>query len=130
MTRQCVVSPNGPPAVGPYSSAVIANGFVFTSGQLALAPDGSGPRPGTIEEETELAMANLRAVLEDSGSGLGCVVKTTVYLTDMAEFQRFNAVYQTFFPSDPPARTCIQIAALPLGMRVEVEAIATVQGGA
>lgn len=130
MVRQCVVSPNGPPVAGPYSSAVIAGGFVFVSGQVALAPDGTGPQHGTIEEEARLALSNLRAILEDSGSGLEHVVKATVFLADIGEFARFNDVYRTFFPSAPPARTCVQAGALPLGMRVEVEAIAVIPTGA
>ena len=107
-----------------YSVAVAAGGFVFVSGQVALAPDGSGARKGTIEDEARLALSNLRAVLEDAGSGLEHVVKTTVFLADMVDFGAFNEVYATFFPTDAPARSCVQAGRLPLDMKVEIEAIA------
>ena len=124
MNKRCVVSPNAPPAAGPYSMAVAAGGFVFVSGQIALAPDGSGARKGTIEDEARLALSNLRAVLEDAGSAMAHVVKTTVFLADMADFGAFNEVYATFFPTDGPARSCVQAGRLPLDMKVEIEAIA------
>lgn len=129
MSKQCVHAEKAPPAVGPYSHAVIANGFVFASGQCPFAADGSGPVRGTIEEETHLVMQNVKAVLEAAGSGLPQVVKTTAYLLDMANFQRFNAVYKEYFPENPPARTCIQAARLPLDVQVEVEVIALSPGG-
>ena len=128
MNKQCIHVEGAPPAVGPYSHAVVANGFVFASGQCPFAPDGSGPVRGTIEEETHVAMQNVKTVLEGAGSGLAHVVKTTAYLADMAMFQRFNAIYKEYFPMDPPARTCIQAGALPLGVQVEIDVIALVPG--
>jgi 2-iminobutanoate/2-iminopropanoate deaminase len=124
MSKECIISPGAPPAVGPYSHAVAANGFVFASGQCPFAPDGSGPVRGTVEEETRLALDNLKGILEHAGSGMQHVVKTTCYLKDMADFAAFNGVYKEYFPENPPARTCIQAGALPLGVQVEVEAIA------
>lgn len=126
MSRECIISPGAPPAVGPYSHAVVANGFVFASGQCPFAPDGSGYTHATIEEESRLALDNLQGILEHAGSGMEHVVKTTCFLSDMANFAAFNAVYKEYFPSNPPARTCIQAGALPLGVQVEVEAIAVV----
>ena len=126
MSKQCIHAQDAPPAVGPYSHAVVANGFVFASGQRPFAADGSGPVRGTVEEETHVALKNLKAVLEAAGSGLPHVVKTTCYLADMANFARFNAIYKEYFTSEPPARTCIQAGRLPLDVQVEVEAIAVI----
>jgi 2-iminobutanoate/2-iminopropanoate deaminase len=128
MSKQCMNVENAPPAVGPYSHAVVANGFVFASGQCPFAPDGSGPMRGTIEEETRVAMDNVKSVLEGVGTDLAHVVKTVAYLSDMANFQRFNAVYKEYFPVDPPARTCIQAARLPLDVQVEIDVIAVLPG--
>ncbi len=124
MSKQCINSPSGPPAIGPYSHAVAANGFLFVSGQCPFAADGSGPVRGTVEEESKVALNNLKAILEDAGSGMDKIVKTTVFLKDMNDFGAFNGVYKSYFPENPPARTCIQAGALPLGVQVEVEAIA------
>jgi 2-iminobutanoate/2-iminopropanoate deaminase len=103
---------------------VAAGNFLFVSGQCPFAPNGSGPVRGSVEEEARLALSNLRGILENAGSSLDRVVKTTVFLKDMNDFAAFNAVYAEFFPQNPPARTCIQAGALPLGVQVEVEAIA------
>lgn len=122
--KRCIMVEGGPPAAGPYSHAVIANGFVFASGQVPLARDGSGPIRGTIEDEAHAALTNLKVVLEGAGSGLEHVVKVTAFLSDMENFGRFNEVYKQYFPSDCPARTCFQAGRLPLDFQVEVEAIA------
>lgn len=122
--KQCIVSPNGPPAAGPYSAAVRAGNLLFISGQGSLARDGSGYVAGTIEEESRNALENLKVILQDAGLGLENVVKTTVFLRDMADFSRFNTLYKEYFTRDCPARTCIAAAGLPLGMQVEIEAIA------
>jgi 2-iminobutanoate/2-iminopropanoate deaminase len=103
---------------------VAANGFLVVSGMGPVDPKGNGVVRGTIEEETRLTLSNLRAVLEDSGSGLPHVVKVNAYLSGMDNFARFNAVYKEFFTSDFPARTCIQAGRLPFDIQVEVEAIA------
>ena len=122
--KQCFFSPNGAPAAGPYSHAAAAGGLLFISGQGSFARDGSGPVHGSFEEETRRALDNLKAVLEDAGLSLADVVKTTVFLTDMSQFGIFNGIYKEYFTEDFPARSCIQAAALPGGIQVEIEAIA------
>ena len=124
MAKECIISASAPPAVGPYSHAVRAGGLFFISGQGPLARNGSGLVRAAIEEETRLALENLKVILEESGLALENVVKTTVYLAEMVNFGRFNDVYKTYFPKEPPARTCVQAARLPLDMQVEIEAIA------
>ncbi len=109
----------------PYSQAVRANGFVFVSGQLALRPDHGEIVGETIEEQTEQVFANLRAILEEAGSGLDRLVKTTVYLVDLDDFAGMNEVYARHVGEVPPARATIEISALPSGAKVEIEAIAT-----
>ena len=132
MQRSVVATKEAPAAVGPYSQAIRAGDFVYTAGQLGLVPgtkEFAGPE---IEDQTRQALQNLEAVLEASGSCLTHVVKTTVFLADMGEFARMNGVYAEFFPESPPARSAVQAAALPLGGRVEIEAVALAcdcQGG-
>ncbi len=109
---------------GPYSQAVIHNGLIYLSGQGAVAPATNELALGTIEQEAELALQNIRIILEEAGSSLDKVLKVTVHLLDMAEYSRFNEVYRRHFPLDPPARTCTQAAKLPFGTRVEVDVIA------
>jgi 2-iminobutanoate/2-iminopropanoate deaminase len=124
MEKRCISAKNAPPAVGPYSHAVAAGGFLFLSGQGAMAPDGSGLQRGDIESETRQTLENIKAVLLDSGSSLAQVVKMTVYLKDMENFAAMNAVYKEYFAENPPARTCIQAGRLPLDFQVEMDAIA------
>jgi 2-iminobutanoate/2-iminopropanoate deaminase len=122
--RQPISTEKAPAAVGPYSQAIKVGDFCFTAGQLGLVPgtkDFAGP---DIESQTRQALENLKAVIEAGGSCLKHVVKTTVFLADMGEFPRMNAVYAEFFPEAPPARSAVQVAALPLGGRVEIEAVA------
>jgi len=109
---------------GPYSQAIIHNGLIYTSGQGAIDPKTNEICLGTIEEETKLAMENIRIILEEAGSSLGKVLKIMVHLRDIRDYGRFNEVYKTFFEKNPPARTCIQAAKLPFGVRVEIDAIA------
>lgn len=116
-----------PAAVGPYSQGIVANGFVFASGQVPIDPKAGKITAETIEAQSEQALKNLKAVLAQGGVGLDRVVKTTCFLSDMNDFAAFNGVYAKFFPENAPARSCVQVAALPLGAKVEVEAIA-VQG--
>ncbi|OQY16071.1 MAG: hypothetical protein B6I32_04450 [Desulfobacterium sp. 4572_20] len=111
---------------GPYSQAIIHNGLIYTSGQGAIDPKTNQISLGTIEEESKLAMENLRIILEEAGSSLDKVLKVTVYLIDMREYGRFNEVYKKFFEKNPPARTCVQAAKLPFGARVEIDVIACV----
>ena len=124
MEKQCIFAPNGPPAQGPYSHAVAAGNLLFVSGQGPVAPDGSGLQRGTFEDEARLTLSNLKAVVEDAGSSLAAVVKVNVYLADIDKFAEFNAIYEEFFPTDCPARTCIQAGRLPFDIQVEVEAVA------
>ncbi|MBX3469904.1 MAG: RidA family protein [Planctomycetes bacterium] len=123
MDPQVVSTPHAPAAIGPYSQALIAGDLVFCSGQIALRPDGTLEQ-GDVAAETRQVLTNLRAVLEAAGAGLGRVVKTTVFLRDMADFQAMNAVYAEFFPAPAPARSTVAVAGLPRGVRVEVEAVA------
>ena len=109
----------------PYSQAIKAGGFVFVSGQLALRPDHAEIVGDSIGEQTEQVFANLRAILEAAGSGLDRVVKTTVYLADLGDFAGMNAVYARHVGDVPPARATVEVAALPSGAKVEIEAVAT-----
>jgi 2-iminobutanoate/2-iminopropanoate deaminase len=128
MVRKVVTSNKAPKAIGPYSVAILAGNFVFASGQLD--PASGSLVPGGIEAETRQVLTNLSHVLKDAGSGLEFVVKTTVFLRDMTEFSKMNAVYAEFFKDEPPARSTVQAAALPKGGAVEIDAIALLQGKA
>jgi 2-iminobutanoate/2-iminopropanoate deaminase len=108
----------------PYSQAIQANGFVFVSGQLALKPGDKELSGGTIEEQTEQVFSNLRAILEAAGTGLDRLVKTTVFLQNLGDFQGMNSVYATHVGDTPPARSTVEVAALPSGALVEIEAVA------
>jgi len=126
MTHQLrtVVAAEAPRAIGPYSQAVVADGLIFTAGQIALDPKSNEVVGRTTAEQTEQVLKNLAAVLAAAGSSLSHVVKTTVYLVDMADFPAMNEVYARHFGSHKPARSTIQAAALPKGVRVEIDAIA------
>ncbi len=128
--KRTVSTPNAPEAIGPYSQAVIAGNLVFCSGQIPLDPATGALVEGDIAAQTRRVLENLRAVLEAAGSGLDRVVKTTVFLADLADFQGMNAVYAEYFGGDPPARAAVQVAALPKGARVEIEAVALRGDGA
>jgi len=117
-----------PKAIGPYSQAVAANGFVFASGQIPLDPASGDIVPGGIEDQTRRVLLNLGAVLEAASSSLADAVKVTVFLQDMNDFSRMNAVYQEFFPAPYPARAAVQVARLPRDVKVEIEAVALVKG--
>jgi len=108
----------------PYSQAIVTNGFVFVSGQLALKPGEKVLSAGTIEEQTEQVFANLAAILAEAGSGLEKLVKTTVFLQNLGDFQGMNSVYTTHVGDRPPARSTVEVAQLPSGALVEIEAIA------
>ena len=123
-----VVSTDGAPkAIGPYSQGIVAHGFVFTAGQIALDPASGEVVPGGIAEQTARVMENLLAILTAAGSGLDRVVKTTVFLADMADFAAMNEVYARAFADHKPARSTVAAAGLPRGVRVEIEAVATVR---
>ena len=126
MSRKVVQSPLAPKAVGPYSHAASARGLLFTSGQIPLDPATGKLETGSIDAQTRRVLDNLAAVLVAGGTSLARVVKTTIYLTNLADFSAVNAVYGTYFPSDPPARSTVQVSALPLGASIEIEAVAEV----
>ncbi len=124
MEREIIHTSAAPAAVGPYSQGVRAGGFVYTAGQLALDPATGQIVGSTIEEQTRRVLDNLKAVLEAAGSGMHRVVKTTVFITDLAQFARMNAVYAEYFPTQPPARSTVPVPCLPLGGLVEIECVA------
>ncbi|HHH40538.1 MAG TPA: RidA family protein [Chloroflexi bacterium] len=124
MSKEIVATDKAPAAVGPYSQAVRVGNLIYTAGQLGLRPGTKEFAGPDIEAQTRQALENLKAILEAAGSCLRHVVKTTVFLQDIGEFSRMNGVYAEFFPEDPPARSAVQVAALPLGARVEIEAVA------
>lgn len=124
MTRTQIHTDDAPAAVGPYSQAIVANGMVFTAGQIALVPGTSDLVAGGISEQTRQVLTNVRAVLTAAGTDFSRVVKTTVFLTTMDDFQAMNAVYAEFFPAPYPARSTVAVAGLPRGARVEIETIA------
>ena len=117
-----------PQAIGPYSQAIEANGFVFASGQIAIDPATGELKLGSIEEETRLVLTNLKAVLEAAGSSFDNVVKCTVFLQDMDDFSKMNGVYAEFFKPPYPARAAVQVGRTPMDVKVEIEAIAAVKG--
>lgn len=122
--REAVSTPNAPKAIGPYSQAIKANGFVFVSGQVAFDPATGNLISGGIEQQTEQVMKNLSAILEAAGSGWDKVVKTSVFLKNMSEFAQMNEVYAKFFKSAPPARSTVEVARLPRDVSVEIDVIA------
>jgi len=124
MSRTVVSAPSAPKAIGPYSHAIDAAGLIFCSGQTPIDPATGELIEGDIGAQTRRVLQNLQAVLEAANLSLGAIVKTTVFLMDMADFAAMNAVYPEFFPSAPPARSTVQVAGLPKGARVEIEAVA------
>lgn len=122
--REVIATPSAPQAIGPYSQAIRANGFVFVSGQIPLHPATGQLVEGGVAEQTERVLANLEAILKAAGSALDQVVRTTVYLKDMGEFAAMNEVYARFFPREAPARATVEVARLPKDVRVEIDAIA------
>lgn len=122
--RERIQTDNAPAAIGPYSQAIKAGGFVFVSGQIPIDPQTGQFVAGGIAEQTEQVLKNLSAVLEAAGSSINKVVKTTVFLADMKEFTGMNEVYATYFSGPPPARATVAVAGLPRDARVEIEAIA------
>jgi 2-iminobutanoate/2-iminopropanoate deaminase len=126
--KKIVTTDRVPKAIGPYSVGVTAGTLVFTAGQLPIDPSTGKLVEGGIQAQTRQALTNLQAVLEAAGSSLDLVVKTTVFLQDIGEFALMNEVYATFFTENFPARSAVQVAALPVGAAVEVEAIALLPG--
>src|SRR5215470_6423870 len=124
--KKIISTDHAPKAIGPYSQAVVSNGFVFLSGQIPLDPATNQLIQGDVAAQTERVLENLKAVLEAGGSSLAQVVKTTVFLKDMGEFARMNDVYTRYFPENPPARATVEAARLPRDVRVEIDCIAEV----
>lgn len=126
--RDVIHTDRAPAAIGPYVQALRSDGWIFSSGQLGLDPGSGKLVDGGVAEQARQALANLAAVLEAAGGGLDTVLKTTVFLVDMADFPAMNAVYAEAFGAHPPARSTVAVAALPLGGRVEIEAVARQRG--
>ena len=124
--KKIISTDKAPKAIGPYSQAVVANGFAFLSGQIALNPDNGQLIEGGIREQTQRVLDSIKALLEASGSSLRQVVKTTVYLKDLGEFAIMNEVYSEYFSDHPPARATVEVARLPRDVRVEIDCIAIV----
>lgn len=123
MDRKTVYTPNAPAAIGPYSQAIAVGNVLYTSGQLGIDPQ-TGELCSGVEAQTRQSLLNLSAILQSNGMSLADIVKTTVFVTDLKDFAAVNAVYQTFFTGDCPARSCVQVAALPKGGLVEIECVA------
>jgi len=122
--KTVVSTPKAPAAIGPYSQAIKANGFIFTSGQIPLDPATGQLADGDIAAQTERVLKNLQAVLEEAGSSLKGVVRTTVFLKNMADFAAMNEVYARFFAADAPARSTVEVARLPKDVLVEIDVVA------
>lgn len=124
MSKEIIATDKAPKAIGPYSQAVRAGSFVFLSGQIPLDPVTGELRGADIAEQTEQVMENIAAVLAAAGLSFGDVMKSTIYLVDLADFAKVNEVYVKRFPADPPARSTVEVKGLPRGARVEIEVIA------
>ena len=124
MKKQAVRTDKAPAAIGPYEQGIRVGDFLFTSGQIALDPASGEMLHGEIEHETEQTLRNVEAILKADGLSLDDVVKTTVYLEDLGHFARMNQVYEKYFSTNKPARACVQVAALPKGAKVEMDAVA------
>ena len=124
MQKKSIKTTEAPEAIGPYSQAIRIGDFLYTSGQISLDPKTMEMITGNIELETEKVLQNIEAILSAEGLNFGHVIKTTVYLTDLSEFTRMTQVYEKFFSNTKPARACVQVAALPKGAKVEIDAIA------
>jgi 2-iminobutanoate/2-iminopropanoate deaminase len=125
--RNIVSTEKAPAAIGPYSQAICAGGFVFTSGQIALDPETMEIRGNNVREQAETVFANLKAVLEAAGSSLDDAVRLTVYMKDLSEFGVLNEVYASHFGGEPPARACVEVSRLPKDVLVEIDAVALVR---
>ncbi|MEK6725513.1 MAG: RidA family protein [Deltaproteobacteria bacterium] len=126
MKKEVISTDKAPKAIGPYSQAIRAGGFIFVSGQIPLSPDSGEVVTGDIETQTERVLKNISAVLESAGSSMEDVVKTTVFLTDMTDFSKFNECYARFFTRNKPARATVEASRLPRDVRLEIDAVAVV----
>ena len=127
--KKIIHTDKAPQAIGPYSQAVRTENMIYTAGQIGLDPATMEIVSGGVEAETRQVLTNLKQVLEAANSGLNYVVKTTVFLRNMADFPKMNAIYSEFFPENPPARSAVEVAALPKGVAVEIEAVALAAPG-
>jgi len=128
MSRTVISTTSAPAAVGPYSQAISANGFLYTAGQIPLVPSEGKLVDGDIQAQTRQVLENLKAVLEAAGTDFSHVVKTTVFMTNLDDFAQMNAIYATYFPANPPARSTVQVVRLPYGAQVEIEVVALLTG--
>ena len=124
MEKKIIATTKAPAAIGPYSQAIKIDNFLYTSGQISLDAETMEMVTGSIEIETEKVLQNLEAILMEDGLNLNHVIKTTVYLSDLGDFSKMNQVYESFFSDNKPARACVQVAALPKGAKVEIDAVA------
>lgn len=122
--KTIISTPKAPAAIGPYSQAIAVGDMIFTSGMIPIIPETGELEAGDIKAQAKQAISNLKALLEESGSGLDKVVKTTVFIKDMNDFAAINEVYATFFTDNYPARSCVEVARLPKDVKIEIEAIA------
>jgi 2-iminobutanoate/2-iminopropanoate deaminase len=123
MPKKIIATDLAPSAIGPYSQAIATDSLLFISGQLPINPADGKLLEGDISEKTRRIMTNIRAIAEEAGTDLEHIVKTTIFLTDLADFQAVNEAYGEFFPDSPPARSTVQVAALPLGSNIEIESV-------
>lgn len=123
MTRKIISTTQAPAAIGPYSQGIATNNLLFVSGQLPIDPTSGKMIEGDIGAKTQQILKNATAIAEEAGTDLNRVIKTTIFLTDLADFQEVNSAYGAFFPEAPPARSTVQVAALPLGSNIEIEFI-------
>ena len=127
MSREVIKTDKAPKAIGPYSQAIVSNGFVFTSGQIPINPKSGKIEAATIKDQARQNLLNLTEVLNAAGSSLSNIVKLTVFMVDLSEFTQLNEVFMEFFPEKQPARSAVQVSRLPLDVLVEIEAIATLE---
>lgn len=127
--RRVIATPSAPAAIGPYSQAIVVGGGIFCSGQIPLDPVTGQMVEGSVSDQARRVLENLKAVLEGAGAVMGDVAKVTMFLTDLAHFHEVNQVYAEYFPDAPPARSTVQVSALPRGALVEIEAIAIQPNG-
>ena len=128
MKKEVIFTDKAPKAIGPYSQAIKIGDFLFTSGQIPIDPNTGNLVVGNIKEETQQVLENLKAIVESAGATLDQVVKTTIFIKDMNQFNLINEAYAEFFPDNPPARSCVEVARLPKDVNVEIEAIVHMHG--
>ncbi|HEX9653831.1 MAG TPA: RidA family protein [bacterium] len=124
MNKRVIATKAAPQAIGPYSQAIQAGGFLFVSGQIAIDPATGNVEAGDIRSQTQQVMENIKAILEAGGSSLNAVVKTTIFLKSMADFSTVNEIYGSYFPEHRPARATVEVSSLPKGVAVEIDAVA------